>query len=94
MSLAEFEPAIPATEPLWTYALDRTTIGVHQIWFLVYVKCLSFSDKEVTRDADFTNFKTAVFVCLFVSLAQQPNEGQGCLILEVPRSHTLTRYSQ
>jgi hypothetical protein len=28
----------------------------------------------------------------FLSLAQQPNAGQGCLILEVSRSHTMTHH--
>jgi hypothetical protein len=28
MSLARFEPAIPATKPLQTYALDRTATGI------------------------------------------------------------------
>jgi hypothetical protein len=31
---------------------------------------------------------------VFFSLAQQPNAGQGLLILKVSRSHTMTRHSR
>ena len=78
----EFEPTISAGERPQTYALDRAATGTGLgEYYTIYLMSITMV---------YVTWRTGVVYVL----VQQPPVGQGLLMHDVSRSHTMTHHSR